>query len=202
MAVRTFFFDTAGGADQFLGEFDKGRYDAAATKLWDRLNALEPSLWRQGKTYPAGQPEVEGLFAGGEVDAYLTYGSSAVGGLVEKGTLPRTTRSAVFADGNIGNYSFTAIPANAAHKAAAKVLANLLLSPEAALENAGPDGAGFTSAIDLTRLPAAQRTAFEAFQQSPYQVPAAELAARTLPEIGTDYLTALEKDWKANVLQK
>jgi putative spermidine/putrescine transport system substrate-binding protein len=202
MAVRTFFFDTAGGADQFLGEFDEEKYEGTAPELWDRLNDVEPSLWRAGKTYPAGQEEVQKLFAGDEVDAYLTYGSSAVGGLVEKGELPKTTRSAVFEDGNIGNYSFTAIPYNAADKEAAMVLANLLLTPEAALENAGPKGAGFTSAIDLAKLPAAERAKFEAFQESPYQVPAAELAEKTLPEVTAEYVNRLEKDWKANVLQK
>ena len=202
MAVRTFFFDTAGGADQFLGEFDQAKYDAAAPKLFERLNAVEPSLWRGGKTYPAAQTEVETLFANGEVDAYLTYGSSGIAALVDKGTLPKTTRSAVFQDGNIGNYSFTAIPSNAAHKAGAKVLANLLLSPAAALENAGPDGAGFTSAIDIAKLPADQRAQYEALGASPYQVPAAELAANTLPEVVSDYVTQLEKDWKANVLQQ
>lgn len=202
MAVRTFFFDTAGGADQFLGEFDEQKYSAAAPELWDRLNELEPSLWRQGATYPATQPEVEKLFAGDEIDAYLTYASSAVGQLVEKGTLPETTRSAVFDDGNIGNYSFTAIPYNAAHKEAALVLANLLLSPEAALVNAGPEGAGFTSAIDLSALSDAQQAEFATLQDSPYQVPAAELSEKTLPEVSADYVNQLEKDWKSNVLQK
>lgn len=202
MAVRTFFFDTAGGADQFLGDFDEEKYSEAAPELWQRLNDVEASLWRGGKTYPAGQEEVQKLFAGDEVDAYLTYGSSAIGGLVEKGELPKTTRSAVFDDGNIGNYSFTAIPYNASDKEAAMVLANLLLTPEAALENAGPNGAGFTSAIDLAKLPAEERAKFEAFQESPYQVPAAELAENTLPEVSAEYVNRLEKDWKANVLQK
>lgn len=202
MAVRTFFLDTAGSVDELLGEFDQAAYDAAAPELWERLNAVEPTLWREGETYPASQAEVEKLFAGGEIDAYLTYGSSAIGAAVEKGTLPTTTRSAVFDKGNIGNYSFTAIPKNAANKAGAKVLANLLLSPEAALENAGPDGAGFTSAIDLARLPAEQRAQFEAFADSVHQVPAAELSQATLPEVVSEYVTALEKDWKANVLQR
>jgi len=202
MAVRTFFFDTAGGAEQFLGPFDEQKFDAAAPALYTRLNALEPSLWRGGNTYPAGQPQVEKLFAGGEIDAYLTYGSSAIAGLVEKGTLPKTTRSAVFDKGNIGNYSFTAIPYNAAHPAAAQVLANLLLSPRAALVNAGPDGAGFTSAIDLAKLPAEQRAEFVALQSSPYQVPPEKLAAKTLPEVSSSYVDALEKGWKREVLQK
>ena len=202
MAVRTFLFDTAGGPEAFLGEFDEQAYEQAAPALWERLNELEPSLWRQGSTCPADQGQVQALFAGDEIDAYLTYGSSAVGGLVEKGELPDTTRSAVFEAGNLGNYSFTAIPYNAGDKEAAMVLADLLLSPEAALVNAGPDGAGFTSAIDLSRLPAEQAAEFEELQESPYQVPPAELAAATLPEVSADYVNRLEKDWKANVLQK
>jgi putative spermidine/putrescine transport system substrate-binding protein len=145
---------------------------------------------------------VQALFAGDEIDAYLTYGSSAVGGLVDKGELPETTRSAVFEAGNVGNYSFTAIPYNAADKEAAMVLADLLLSPEAALVNAGPDGAGFTSAIELSRLPAEQAAAFGQLPQSPHQVPPAELAAATLPEVSADYVNRLEKDWKADVLQQ
>ncbi|MBC7374627.1 MAG: ABC transporter substrate-binding protein, partial [Frankiales bacterium] len=43
---------------------------------------------------------------------------------------------------------------------------------------------------------------FAAFADSPYQVPAAELSKATLPEVVSDYVTALEKGWKANVLQK
>ena len=152
MAVRTFFFDAAGGVEQFLGEFDQAKYDEVAPELWEKPERRRADALAPGEDLPAGQPEVEKLFAGDEVDAYLTYGTSAVPGLVEKGTLPETTRTAVFDKGNIGNYSFTAIPKNAQDKAAAKVLANLLLSPEAALENAGPDGAGFTSAIDLAKL--------------------------------------------------
>ena len=202
MAVRTFFFDEAGGPDAFLEGFDEKPYGEAAPALWKRLNELEPSLWREGSTYPADQGEVQTLFAGDEIDAYLTYGSSAIGGLVAKGELPETTRSAVFDAGNIGNYSFTAIPYNAGDKEAAMVLADLLLSPEAALVNAGPDGAGFTSAIDLSKLPAQQAAQFEELQTSPYQVPPAELADATLPEVSAEYVNRLEKEWKSNVLQR
>lgn len=202
MAVRTFFYDTAGGPKDFLGAFDSAKFDKVAPQLWQRLNDLEPSLWRGGKTYPASGSDVEKLFANGEIDAYLTYGEAAIGSKVDKGTLPKTTKSAVFDKGNIGNYSFTAIPKNASHKGAAEVLANLLLSPEAALVNAGPDGAGFTSAIDLSKLPTDQRDQFVKLTTSPYQVAPEKLADATLPEVVAGYVTALEKGWKENVLQK
>lgn len=202
MAVRTAFYDTAGGPGALLGPFDQAKYAPLADKTWKRLNDLAPSLYRGGKTYPAGQPEVEKLFGSGQIDAFLTYDSSAVGQNVAKGTFPKTTRSAVFDTGNIGNYSYTAIPANAAHKAAAIVLANLLLSPEAAVVNAGPQGAGFTSADDLAKVSSAQKMELAKDAASPYQVDQATLSSHTLPELASGYVTTLEKDWKTHVLEK
>ena len=161
-------------------------YDAVAPQLWKRLNDLEPALYRAGETYPAGRPEVEKLFAGGEIDAYLTYGSSAVGAAVEKGTLPRRPRAARSSTaGNIGNYSFTAIPDNAAAQGGRDGARRpAAVARGAALENAGPDGAGFTSAIDLGQVPAEQARAVRRSSQS-VAVPgaAAELADATLPEV-------------------
>jgi ABC-type uncharacterized transport system YnjBCD substrate-binding protein len=110
---------------------------------------------------------VQALFAGDEIDAYLTYGSSAIGGLVEKGELPETTRSAVFDDRQHRQLQLHRDPVQRRGREAAMVLADLLLSPEAALVNAGPDGAGFTSAIDLSRLPAEQAAQFTELQSSP-----------------------------------
>jgi putative spermidine/putrescine transport system substrate-binding protein len=202
MVVRTVFFDTAGDAEQFLGEFDQAKYDEHAPATWERLNAVEPSLWRGGSTYPQSGPDVEQLFADDEIDAYLTYGSTSVGQAVEDGRFPESTRSAVFEGGTIGNYSFTAIPDNAGDKAAAMVLANLLLEAEAALVNAGPEGAGFVSAIDISKLPDDQRAQFEEVYRSPYQVDPAEAAAKALPEVVPAYVEALERDWRANVLQR
>jgi hypothetical protein len=51
-------------------------------------------------------------------------------------------------------------------------------------------------------LPAEQAAQFEQLQSSPYQVPPADLAAATLPEVSAAYVNRLEKDWKTNVLQK
>ena len=202
MAVRTVFYDTAGGPTSLLGPFDMAKYAPIAAKTWKRLNDLAPSLYRGGKTYPKGEPDVEKLFGSGQIDAFLTYDSGAVGQNVAKGAFPKTTKSSVFDAGNIGNYSYTAIPSNAAHKAAAIVLANLLLSPEAAIVNAGPQGAGFTSADDLSKVSPAQKAALLRAASSPYQVDAQTLSKHALPELQSKYVTSLEKGWKIQVLQK
>lgn len=199
MAVRTAFYDTAGGPDQFLGKFDQAQYQAAATKTWQRLNDLEPSLYKKGATYPDGQPAVEKLYGDGDVDAFLTYGTGATGAKVADGTFPKTTRTAVFSGGMIGNYSYTAIPYNSPHKAAAMVLANILLSPGGQVANYA---AGFAPAIDVTKLDAADKKAYDAVPVPESQLAPAELSKKVLPEVSSEYVTKLEKDWTANVLQK
>ncbi len=50
MAVRTILYDTVGGPAPLAGAFDEGKYAPAATKLWTRLNDVEPALWRGGST--------------------------------------------------------------------------------------------------------------------------------------------------------
>jgi len=125
MAVRTILYDTIGGPQALTGAFDEKAYGPAATRLWSRLNAAERTLWRRGATYPQSQDQVEKLYASGEISAYFTYGPGAVGDQVAKKVFPATTREAVLAGGNIANTSFIAVPANAAHHAAALVLANV-----------------------------------------------------------------------------
>ncbi|MCW2776578.1 MAG: transporter substrate-binding protein [Frankiales bacterium] len=200
MAVRTFFYDTNDGPDGFAGQFDEAKYAPAATKLWKRLNDLEPSLYKKGKTYPAGEPDVEKLYANGEISAFLTYGPGAVGDAVKKGTFPATTREAVFEGGNISNYNFLAIPFNSPHKAAAQVLQDTLLDPQTQLELYKSSGS--FPGIDLAKTDPATQAAFKAVSTSPAVLPLDVLSKDAQPELTSTYVTRIEKDWKANVLQK
>ncbi|HEV2809904.1 MAG TPA: ABC transporter substrate-binding protein [Acidimicrobiales bacterium] len=202
MAVRTFFYDQAGGVEELVGEFDQMLYDEVAPDLWQRLNELEPSLWRGGETYPQTQSDVSELYANGEISMFLTYASSSVASEVAKGSYPETTRSAVFEDGMIGNISFTAIPDNAGDKAGALVVSNLLLSPEAQLAKVGEGTPGLDPAIDLTKVPDDVATAFAQVEVPPSQLPPDVLSEAAIPEVAADYLVKLEPDWKNNVLQR
>ena len=200
MAVRTFLYDTVGGSDTLAGEFDEAAYTPAAGALWQRLNALEPALWRGGETYPQSQSAVEKLYADGEISAFFTYGPGAVSKQVEDGLFPESTREAVLAGGNISNVSFLAIPANAAHQAAALVLANVLQEPEVQLELFR--ATGVYPAIDLTRLDASLRRAFEQVPLGRSVLSPAELTANAQAELASGYLQRIEKDWASEVLQR
>ncbi|MDN5749121.1 MAG: hypothetical protein L0H64_11485, partial [Pseudonocardia sp.] len=132
--------------------------------------------------------------------AYFTYGPGTVAAKVADGVFPATTRTAVPSPGNIANTSFLAIPADAADRAAALVLANLLQDPQTQLRFFA-DG-GIYPVIELDRVPADVRAAFDAVDLGESVLPLDELTARTLPELHSGYATAVEDGWTAEVLQR
>jgi putative spermidine/putrescine transport system substrate-binding protein len=200
MAVRTILYDTIGGPAALSGQFDEAKYAPAATKLWTRLNTIKPTLWRAGSTYPASQDAVEKLYSNGEINAFFTYGPGAVGDQVKKGLFPASTRQAVLAGGNIGNESFIAVPDNAAHKAAALVLANVLQDPRTQL--ALYQAEGIYPGIDLAKTTAQVQQEFAAVPISTSVLPLSSLTRDAQPELASGYVTRIEKDWKTNVGQK
>ena len=200
MAVRTVLYDTNGGPERLTSPLDETVYAPAATALWQRLNSIEPTLWREGKTYPSSQDDIEKLYANGEIDAFFTYGPGAVTGKVAKGVFPGTTREAVLSVGNIANTSFVAIPYNASHTAAAMVLANELLDPAMQLALFKADGA--YPAIAVNSLPTADRQAFGQVDLGQSVLTPEQLTAHTRPELPAAYVTRLEADWKTHVQQQ
>lgn len=200
MAVRTVLYDSIGGARALAGPFDAAKYAPAVAKLWARLNGIKPALWRHGSTYPQTQDQVEKLYSAGEISAYFTYGPGAVADQVRKGVFPASTREAVPSVGNIANDSFLGIPDNAAHRAAALVLANLLQDPQTQLALYKLEG--IYPGIDLARTDPATRAQFAAVPVSSAVLPLEALTRNAQPELASGYVTRIEKDWKTNVLQK
>jgi putative spermidine/putrescine transport system substrate-binding protein len=196
MAVRTFLYDTVGGPAAQAGPPDAATADA----LWARLDGLEPALWRAGETYPTSQDAVEQLYATGEISAFLTYGPGTVASKVSDGVFPATTRTTVPDVGNIANTSYLAIPADAADRAAALVLANLLQDPRTQLRFFA-DG-GIYPVVDLDRVPADVRAEFDAVDLGPSVLPLTELTARALPELDAQVAAAVDEGWTARVLQR
>ncbi|GAA0207224.1 ABC transporter substrate-binding protein [Cytobacillus oceanisediminis] len=200
MAVRQLLYADIADPSRWAGAVEEEPYRAVADPFWERLNALEPSLWRGGETYPTSQDDVERLYADGEISAYFTYGPGAVGQRVEDGVFPESTRQAVLAEGNIGNHSFIAIPENAGSRAAAFVLANTLQEPEVQL--ALFESAGIYPGIDVSRTDDAVQQAFDDVPRSPSVLSLDDLTADVQPELSSAYLARIEDDWTTLVLQQ
>jgi len=104
----------------------------------------------------------------------------------------------------IGGFNYLAIPKNAPNKAAALVLANLILEPELQAAQILPEnGFGLGYAIDVTRVnDAAQRAALDAAQTrlGAAATPAEDLANALVGDSAGEYQTLVEEGWRQQVL--
>jgi putative spermidine/putrescine transport system substrate-binding protein len=201
--VKGALFELSGGSARWLA-FDQALWDQESPELWAYLNELKPYLWRQGETYPKDENELHALFANGEVDFSITQAIAGAGPLIAEGLLPETARAFVFDDHMIGDFNYVAIPRNAPNKAAALVLANLLLDPELQAAQILPEnGFGLGYAIDVTRV--TDPAQVEALQAAQAQLgvaatPAEDLATSLVGDSAGAYQALVEEGWRQQVL--
>ena len=180
--------------------FDEAFYQKAAAGAIAYLNDLKPFLWRRGETYPPSLSELTRMFANSEVDFTMSYGPSYASMKIARGELPAATRTFVMDSGALGNYSYLAIPFNAANAAGALVAINHLLSFDHMLEQSTRLGDSLPHQLDP--LTPQQRAAAEAIPRGPATLSEAELAAHFMAEPDAQYLTRFEQDWLLKVLRK
>jgi putative thiamine transport system substrate-binding protein len=135
---------------------------AVTAPLWAWLAEARPHLWRRGATFPEGETALRQLLADGEVDFSISFGPGETSAAIEQGLLPPTTRTFVFDGGTVGNTSFVMIAYNSAVAAAAMVVADFLMSPEAQARKQDPRVWGAFTVLDVARLPPADRARFDA----------------------------------------
>ncbi len=198
-------YELSGNASQWAA-FDQALWDQWSPKLWTYFNELESCLWRAGETYPKDENELHSLFANGEVDFSITQAIVGAGALITEGLVPETARAFVFNDYMIGDFNYVAIPANAPNKAAALVLANLILEPELQAAQVLPEnGFGLGFGIDINRVDDADAlAALEAASAKlgKAATPAADLANSLVGDAAAPYQALLEQEWRENVLIK
>ena len=203
--VKGALYEISGGAEQWQ-KFDQATWDKWSPKLWKYLNELKPCLWRNGETYAQDEAELKNLFANNEVDFSMTNDITGAGTGIQDGLLPESARAFVFDKYMIGDFNYVAIPSNAPHKAAALVLANLLLEPEFQAAQVLPEnGFGLGYAIDVNRV--TDQSAVATLQDAAGKLgdaatPASELAKSLVGDAAAEYQNLVEQGWQENVLQK
>jgi putative thiamine transport system substrate-binding protein len=163
-----------------------------AAPLWRFLDALHPHLWRGGKQFVNNAQALRQMLADGELLLALTFNPNEAANEIAAKRLPASVQSWQFPKGTIGNTHFVAIPYNAPNKAAAQVVANFLLSPEAQARKADIAVWGDPTVLDVARLPPAQRQAFHSVAPLPGQL---RQTAPALPEPHASWVDALESQW-------
>ena len=203
--VKGALYEISGGAEQWQ-KIDQVTWNKWSPELWKYLNELEPCLWRSGETYAQDEAELKNLFANSEVDFSMTNDITGAGTGIQNGLLPESARAFVFNNYMIGDFNYVAIPSNAPHKAAALVLANLLLEPEFQAAQVLPEnGFGLGYAIDVNRVTDQSAVATlpdSAGKLGDAATPAAELAKSLVGDAAAEYQNLVEQGWQENVLQK
>lgn len=199
--VRHFFYYAAGTVDTWQGEHSPLDFNKAADATYTILRELKSSLWRRGDTYPESPVKMNTLFADGQIDFSFSYHQGEASRNILDGLFPETVRTYVFDEGTITNTHFVAIPYNAKDTAAAMVVANFLLSPEAQLEKATPGVWGDFPTIKPSMLPSQWQEKFKTLPRGKATLGDAELQAHQLPEPPSNILIQLEKGWVEHVLK-
>ncbi|MCB2130100.1 MAG: ABC transporter substrate-binding protein [Rhodobacteraceae bacterium] len=175
-------------------EATEASFSAATEPLWAWYDALRPTLWREGKTFPENESVLQQMLNDGEVDFAMAFDPAAAAAAVKRGLLPDTVRSYAPAAGSIGNISFVAIPYNAAHKEGAMVVANFLLDPATQAMAQNIEVLGSYSVLDPAKLDDAAKAAFAALPASP-ALPANEALGATLNEPHPSWMTRIAEEW-------
>jgi len=175
---------------------DEAAYVAQVAPLWAYLDRLHPALWRAAQAFPQNEPALGQLLADGEIDISFAFNPGRASAEIAAGNLPDTVRTFVLQGGTIGNASFVAIPFNAAHRAGALVIANLLLDPEVQARAQDPAILGFQTVLDLEALAPEDRARFDALDLGPVTLSPTELGPVLLEPHAT-WMTRIAQDWTA-----
>ncbi len=197
--VRQVLYSVSGGYENVPAAYSAESFDELSPDLYTALSDVAPSLWRGGDTYPADVDQLNQLYADGQIDMTLTYGPATLTRLVEDGTFPAATKVLSLDEGTLGNASFLAIPANAAHAAGAMVVANLALSVEQQVAKADPTRWGQFTALDVAALTPAEQQLFADLPQSTV-VPTFEVLSRNAnPELSAEWVPAVNEGWRTRI---
>lgn len=171
------------------------RFAEVTAPLWDYLDALHPHLWRKGKLFPANGPAQRQLLDDGEVDIHISFYPSEASSLIATDLLPDTARVFVLEEGTIGNTHFVAIPFNASAKAAAMVVADFLMSPEAQAEKQNETVWGDDTVLAMSKLSKTDQQRFSDLPRGVATLTPEELGA-TLLEPHPAWMTKIEAEWQ------
>lgn len=200
--ILTLLYEVSGGADQWAKPFDQALWDKHSPKVWEILNSWKPHLWRKGETYPESVSLQDQLLGSGELWWSSSMYYSVPGRNVAKGLFPKSARTLVFDKGTISASHAIGIPFNSSSKAAAMVLVDFLIGPEAQYQKALPEVWGIGTILDMNRLSAEWKGKFANIPRAEATLSPIELDAKKVPAPHAQYVIALDRDFKKNVLQK
>ncbi len=177
-----------------LEPVDDATFKQVTAPLFDYLDQLHPNLWRQAKAFPKDYPSMSQLLADGEVDITFAFNPADASRGIANQELPDTVRSFTFSGGTLGNTHFVAIPYNASAKAAALVVADFLISPEAQARKQDPNIWGDPTVLAIDKLDADNAAMFAKLDLGIATLKPEELGP-SLDEPHPTWMSKIEQEW-------
>lgn len=189
------------GEETLYGEFDEQKYEKYSAQLWDYINRIKPNFWKEGETFPSTIGAMDQMFATGELNFSMRFGANAIDNQVADGSIPKTAQAYLWESGTIQNTNYVGIVKHSGNKAAAMVVANFLLSPEAQFEKRKPALNGSRTVLNMEQLPDEWKQKFEDMPESEYAPSSEEMSEHALQELGPEYMIHLYEDFRKEVIQ-
>ena len=200
--LKSLLIDIAGGKGSLNGKFDPVKYRKYSGLLWQYINRIKPYFWKNGDTFPDNVATMDQLFSNGELYFTMSNNDGEVDNKVLQGLFPNTSRAYVLDNGTIQNSHYLGIVKNAGNKAAAMVVCNFLISPEAQFEKFKPQVWGDGTILALDKLPAFYRARFLNLPERKFAPPRSLIQEKALQEPSSAYMINLFADFRKYVLEK
>lgn len=192
--LKQILLETSPNPHMFLEPADQTDQNMALATLWKWLDQTHPYMRKAGRHFPANYTAMIQMLGDGELAIAFAFNPTEFSNGIAQGILPNTIRSYVHDSGTLGNVHFVAIPFNANSTAAAKVVANFLLSPEAQLHKANSDIWGDPTVLAMHKLPPDTQYAFAALPKGMATLNEGDLG-KTLPEFHPSWVSVIEQQW-------
>ncbi|CAN5547151.1 ABC transporter substrate-binding protein [soil metagenome] len=200
--LKSLLIDIAGGGGSLTGPFDEAKYKIYSGQLWQYINRIKPHLWKSGKTFPNAVAPMHQMFSQGELYFTMSNNDGEVDNKVTEGTLPAFARSYVLDAGTIQNSHYLGITKSSNHKAAAMVVINFMVSPDAQLEKQKSSVWGDGTVLDLNKLSAGEKAVFDSLQTRVYGPNRAAIQPKALMELAPEYMIRLNDDFRKYVIEQ
>ncbi|WP_405378061.1 ABC transporter substrate-binding protein [Nonlabens sp. Asnod3-A02] len=198
--LKALLIDIAGGKDALAGDFNEEKYNKYSAQLWSYVKELQPYLWKNGEAFPQNVAQMHQLFASGELLFTMSNNDAEVDNKINEGVFAASSRAYVPEFGTIQNSHYLGIASDAVDKAAAMVMINFMISPEAQLEKQNPDVWGDGTVLKLDRL---SQEFQEKFQNIPSRKQAPnrkDIQEKALQELAPEYMIRLAEDFRTEII--
>lgn len=198
--IKSGIYELTGGYEQYNVEgITIDDFREMSKPMFDYLKEIAPYLWREGSTYPQASADLTSMFNNNEVDFAFTMSGMGCDSDIQSGIVPATTKVYCM-DTAIADTNYVTITYNGANKAAALVIANILLEPAVQAQNIIATAGA--PCLDFTKLSADQIALFDEATANLGEgtfVTNEEKARTSAPEVSSYLNPYIEQIWAEEI---